>query len=107
MVKRDWSWAILGVLALGIRYFAIQNPEATDEIYSRKFFPGIRNVIDLTLGNLPFPSVYLFVATVFFVLGLFIYRFINRVGWKSRSLYSIQALANGVGAIVFFFLVGA
>ncbi|WP_332913619.1 hypothetical protein [Algoriphagus boritolerans] len=66
MVKRDWSWAILGVLALVIRYFAIQNPEATDEIYSRKFFPGIRNVIDLTLGNLPFPSVYLFVATVFF-----------------------------------------
>ncbi len=105
MVKRDWSWAILGVLALGFRYFAIQNPEATDEIYSRKFFPGIRNVIDLTLGNLPFPSVYLFVATLFFVLGLFIYRFINRVGWKSKSLYSIQALANGVGAIVFFFLV--
>jgi hypothetical protein len=105
MVKRDWSWAILGVLALGIRYFAVRNPEATDEIYSRKFFPGIRNVIDLTLGNLPFPSVYLFIATVFFVLGLFIYRFINRGGWKAKALYSIQALANGVGAIVFFFLV--
>ncbi|SEF77711.1 DUF3810 domain-containing protein [Algoriphagus boritolerans] len=105
MVKRDWSWAILGVLALVIRYFAIQNPEATDEIYSRKFFPGIRNVIDLTLGNLPFPSVYLFVATVFFVIGLFIYRFIHREGWQAKSLYSIQAISNGLGAIVFFFLV--
>jgi hypothetical protein len=104
-LKRDWSWAVLGVMALVIRYFAVQNPEATDEIYSRKFFPGIRNVIDLTLGNLPFPSVYLFVATVFFVLGLFIYRFKNRLGWKAKSLYSIQALANGVGALVFFFLV--
>lgn len=105
MAKRDWSWAILGVIALVIRHFAIQNPEATDEIYSRKFFPGIRNMIDLTLGNLPFPSVYLFVLTVFFVLGLFFYRFRNRVGWKAKSLYSVQALANGVGAIVFFFLV--
>lgn len=105
MVRRDWSWAILGVLALVIRYFAVQNPEATDEIYSRKFFPGIRNVIDLTLGNLPFPSVYLFIATVLFVLGLFVYRFINRAGWKAKSFYFVQALANGIGAIVFFFLV--
>lgn len=105
MVRRDWSWAILGVLALVIRYFAVQYPEATDEIYSRKFFPGIRNVIDLTLGNLPFPSVYLFIATVFFVFGLFIYRFKNRPGWKAKSLYSVQALSNGVGAIVFLFLV--
>lgn len=105
MAKRDWSWAFLGILALVIRYFAVQNPEATDEIYSRLFFPGIRNIIDLTLGNLPFPSVYLFVATVFFVLGLFVFRFKNRLGWKSRTFYTIQALANGVGALVFFFLV--
>ena len=105
MAKRDWSWALLGILALVIRYFVVQNPEATDEIYSRKFFPGIRNVIDLTLGNLPFPSVYLFIATVFFVLGLFILRFRNRTGWKERLLYTFKALANGLGALVFFFLV--
>ena len=105
MAKRDWSWAILGILALIIRYFAVQNPEATDEIYSRKFFPGIRNVIDMTLGNLPFPSVYLFVATVLFVLGLFAYRFYLRQGWKSKAIYFLQALANGTGALVFFFLV--
>jgi hypothetical protein len=105
MGKRDWSWAILGVVALIIRYFAIQNPEATDEIYSRKFFPGIRNVIDLTLGNLPFPSVYLFIATIIFVIGLFVFRFIKRAGWKAKSMYTVQALANGVGALVFFFLV--
>ncbi|WP_373400327.1 hypothetical protein V8V91_12415 [Algoriphagus halophilus] len=58
MGKRDWTWVILGVNALGIRYVASLNPEATDEIYSRKFFPVIRNVIDQTLGYLPFPSVY-------------------------------------------------
>ena len=105
MAKRDWSWALLGILALLIRYFATQNPEATDEIYSRLFFPGIRNVIDLTLGNLPFPSVYLFIASVFAVLGLFAFKFKNRVGWKARTFYTIKALANGLGALVFFFLV--
>lgn len=105
MVRRDWSWAILGILALVIRYFAIQNPEATDEIYSRKFFPGIRNIIDLTLGNLPFPSVYLFAATVLVFFGLFIYRFFHRQGWKNKSIYFIQSLANGGGGLIFFFLV--
>lgn len=105
MGKRDWSWAFLGVLALGIRYFAVQYPEATDELYSRKFFPGIRNVIDLTLGHLPFPSVYLFIAIVLFVLVLFLKRFRKKAGWKSKSIYTIQATSNGMGALVFFFLV--
>jgi hypothetical protein len=105
MGKRDWSWAILGVVALAIRYFAVQYPEKTDEIYSRTFFPAIRNVIDLTLGNLGFPSVYIFIVTVLLVLGVFFFRFGSRIGWKSKTLYSFQALANGLGALVFFFLV--
>lgn len=105
MAKRDWSWALLGILALVLRYFAVRHPEATDEVYSRLFFPGIRNVIDLTLGNLPFPSVYLFVASVLLVLVLFALRFKNRSGWKSKTFYTFKALANGLGALVFFFLV--
>lgn len=105
MGKRDWSWAILGILALGVRYLAIQNPEATDTIYSRIFFPGIRNVIDLTLGNLPFPSVYLFILLLFLIWGLYFLKFRRRVGWKERGFYTIKALANGLGALVFFFLI--
>lgn len=105
MGKRDWSWAFLGIIALGIRYLAIQYPEATDELYSRKFFPGIRNVIDLTLGHLPFPSVYLFIFSILFLVGLFIHRFIQKTGWKSKILYTIRSLANGLGALVFFFLI--
>jgi len=105
MGKRDWSWAILGILALGVRYLAIQNPEATDTIYSRIFFPGIRNVIDLTLGNLPFPSVYLFILLLLGILGLYILKFSRRIGWKERAFYSVKAFANGLGALVFFFLI--
>jgi hypothetical protein len=105
MGKRDWSWAFLGVLALVIRYFASQNPEATDELYSRKFFPGIRNIIDMTLGHLPFPSVYLFVVILGLVIGLFFFRFSRRQGWKSKTLYTVKATSNGIGALVFFFLI--
>ncbi|MEN2281839.1 DUF3810 domain-containing protein [Algoriphagus sp. SE2] len=105
MGKRDWSWAILGVFALGIRYIATLNPEATDEIYSRKFFPVIRNVIDMTLGYLPFPSVYFFIISVLIVLGIYIHRMCIRKGWKRKSLYTSRALANGLGALIFFFLV--
>ncbi|WP_026951911.1 DUF3810 domain-containing protein [Algoriphagus mannitolivorans] len=105
MGKRDWSWALLGIFALAIRYFAIQNPEATDDWYSRRFFPGVRNVIDLTLGNLPFPSVYLFILVVILVLGIYLIRVLEKPNWKSKSLYSFQALANGLGALIFFFLV--
>jgi len=104
MGKRDWSWAILGVIALGIRYLAAQNPEATDNIYSRIFFPGIRNVIDMTLGRLPFPSVYLFVISVMLVFGIYLFRLRKRIGWKNRVFYSLRALANGLGALIFFFL---
>ncbi len=105
MGKRDWSWAFLGILALVIRYFAIRYPEATDELYSRKFFPGIRNVIDLTLGHLPFPSVYLFIGIVLLVLVVFVRRFFQKRGWKSRSIYTVQATSNGIAALVFFFLI--
>jgi len=105
MGKRDWSWAILGCIALVIRYFAAQNPERTDEIYSRTFFPGIRNVIDMTLGLLPFPSVYLFILAVIFILFQYFRKLRNRKNWKSKLLYSVKAVSNGIGALVFFFLV--
>ncbi|WP_144605398.1 DUF3810 domain-containing protein [Algoriphagus algorifonticola] len=105
MGKRDWSWTILGLMALGLRWLAIRYPEATDEIYSRTFFPGIRNVIDMTLGHLPFPSVYLFILSIVILIGIFVRNFYKTKGWKGRSILSIRSLLNSLGAIVFFFLV--
>ncbi|MEP0713898.1 MAG: DUF3810 domain-containing protein, partial [Algoriphagus sp.] len=29
----------------------------------------------------------------------------KRIGWKNRLLYSLRALANGLGALIFFFLI--
>lgn len=105
MGKRDWSWAILGVIALLIRFVAAMYPEATDDIYSRMFFPGIRNVIDMTLGRLSFPSVYLFIASVILIIGIYFFRLRKRNGWKNKLFYSVRALSNGLGALIFFFLV--
>ncbi len=105
MGKRDWSWAVLGVLALLVRFLAVQFPEATDEIYSRTFFPGIRNVIDMTLGKLSFPSVYLFILAVFLILGRFFLQLKKRSGGKSKLVFSIHTLLNWAGALVFFFLI--
>jgi hypothetical protein len=102
MGKRDWSWAILGLIALVFRYIAVRNPEKTDEIYSRIFFPGIRNVIDMSLGKLSFPSVYLFIASVCLIIGIGFFRFLKRKGWKSKTFYAFRFLLNGVGAVVFF-----
>ncbi len=104
MRRSNWTWAFLGLLALGIRVLAGLFPELTDQFYSRTFFPAIRNGIDLSLGYLPFPSVYLFVGLIFWLLGLSLRRFFRLEGGKNRARYFVQATANGLGGLVFFFL---
>ena len=105
MLKGNWTWAILGLTTLVIRYFAVKFPEKTEEIYSRTFFPGIRNLIDKTISQLPFATVYIFVVSVILVVVLFIYKFSQKSGWKKRIGFSIRSLFNGTGFLVFFFLV--
>ncbi|GGF33631.1 DUF3810 domain-containing protein [Echinicola rosea] len=105
MLKRNWTWVFLGVLCLVIRYFAVRFPEATERIYSREFFPAIRNIIDITVSRLPFPTVYLFFLGVLVSFGLFIWKVRKRVGWKGKLLFSGRCVLNFGGFLVFFFLV--
>lgn len=104
MLRGNWTWAILGLISLVIRYFAVQYPEKTEEIYSRSFFPGIRNLIDKTVSQLPFATVYIFVGTVIVVGIFFIYQFLQKEGWKQKTGYTIRSIFNGAGVLVFFFL---
>lgn len=104
MVRSNWTWAFLGLLALGLRVLAGLFPELTDYYYSRTLFPAIRNGIDLSLGYLPFPSVYLFIGLIVGLLVIFVRRFFRLEGGKKRGKYVLQATANGVGGLVFFFL---
>lgn len=105
MFKGNWTWTILGLISILVRHFAVQYPEKTEEIYSRTIFPGVRNVVDLTLSQLPFATVYIFVASLFFYLSVFGYYFFQKEGWKNRVGYTIRSTSNYLGAIVFFFLV--
>lgn len=105
MFKGNWTWTILGLTSLLVRHFAIKYPEKAELVYSRTVFPGIRNIVDTTISQLPFATVYLFVASIFIFIGIFIYYFFQKQGWKNKLGYSIRSLFNSLGAIVFFFLV--
>lgn len=102
---KNWTWAFLGLLALVVRFLAGQYPEATDQYYSRIFFPSIRNLIDLSLGKLPFPTLYLFLVLVLGISWISFRTFFRLVEWRHRAGYALQATSNGLGALVFFFLV--
>lgn len=104
MFKKNWAWALLGLIAIIIRYFAAQNPEKTEELYSRTFFPVIRNVFDITLSRLPFPTVYIFIVVIIMVFGYFIYNLVYKEGWLTKILFSFRSLFNLLGGLIFFFL---
>jgi len=105
MLKGNWTWTLLGLISLVIRYFTVQNPEKTEEIYSRTVFPGVRNLIDKTISQLPFATVYLFVASIFIFLGIYIYHFRKKQGWKNKLGHAVRSTSNYLGALIFFFLV--
>ncbi len=105
MFRGNWTWTILGLISILVRHFAIKSPEKTEELYSRKVFPGIRNLIDLSISRLPFPTVYIFIASIFLFLGIYVFHLLKKEGWKSKLGYSIRSLCNYLGALVFFFLV--
>lgn len=106
MVKGNWAWSFLGFFALLVRFLAVRFPEQTEDLYSRTIFPVIRNSIDASLSRMPFPTVYVFLASMVGVLGYFVFRICCRYfGWKDRLLYGLRSLCNGVGLLVFFFLV--
>ena len=103
MFNKSWTWAILGLISLLLRWVASLVPETTEIIYSRSVFPYIRQLLDMTVARFSFPTFYLFLAGVFLVLILFIFRLIEKKGWKSKSIYSIRSLGNFLGIMVVFF----
>src|SRR5690606_12720989 len=104
MLNYKWFGAVLGTSALLVRMVAALFPEATEKIYSRTFFPVIRQLLDASLSKLPFPSVYLFVAVVAGVILFIIFQTKKRRGAKSKFSYLLRSILNFSGLLVFFFL---
>jgi len=65
-IPKDWGWVILAVVTILFRI--ILPAEIIEKVYSRGLFQLIRLVIDNTVGLLPFPTLYLFVAGLLFLL---------------------------------------
>jgi len=105
MFRGNWAWAILGLISILIRHFAALYPEKTEELYSRTFFPVIRNVLDHSLSVLPFATVYVFVGVILSLFAFFVFHWINKEGWKNKLIFTYRSIFNFIGGLVFFFLV--
>ncbi|GAB3650011.1 DUF3810 domain-containing protein [Echinicola sediminis] len=102
---KNWTWAVLGLVCLILRFFSIRYPDSTEQLYSRNFFPVIRNVIDNSLARLPFPTVYLFFFGILVAGSLFFWRIRFNKGWKAKLFFGTRSVFNFAGFLVFFFLV--
>ncbi|MBD8489620.1 DUF3810 domain-containing protein [Echinicola sp. CAU 1574] len=104
MLRKNWTWTILGVTCLIIRYFAVRFPEDTEHFYSRNFFPVIRNVIDISIARLPFPTIYLFFFGLLIAFGYYLWKIGLRKGWLAKLLFTGRCTLNFIGFLVFSFL---
>ncbi|MCS5490584.1 DUF3810 domain-containing protein [Algoriphagus limi] len=102
---KKWAWALLGVASLGFRWVASNSPEWTEHYYSRGLFLFIRQAFDKTLGNLPFPSVFLFILLIGFLFLWFLRKLVQIPKGKPRWIFSLRSLLNFSGALIFFFLI--
>ncbi|WP_230981293.1 DUF3810 domain-containing protein [Echinicola salinicaeni] len=104
ITKGNWTWALLGLIALLIRYFFIQYPEGTEQIYSRGIFPVIRNLIDYSFGKFPVPSIYLFFTGLLVALYYFWKGWRHQKGWLNSLVFTGRNVLNFLGFLVFAFL---
>jgi len=67
-----------------LRWLGSYSPEIIEQVYSRGAFLGIRKVLDILLGWLPFSWLYLMVPTLIFGIGWGVTRYVRK--WNNRSL---------------------
>ncbi len=102
--KGSWTWFLLGLAALSLRWVGGLYPEHTESYYSRTIFPIIRSFIDASLARLPFPSFYLFLFVATFVFVGFLRSLTKTTGIANKLYFFTRASLNGVGLLVFLFL---
>ena len=104
MCDFKWTGVALGVVALLLRWMAARFPVYTEQIYSRTTFPMIRQVIDVSIAKLPFPTVFIFVVVVVGTIAWFLFRNNQRPGWHSKIRHLVRSLLNFGGVLIFLFL---
>jgi hypothetical protein len=106
MVKKMWQWPaiglILGGLTIGLKLIGGFFPLTVERIYSRSLFPGVRFVLDHTIGLLPFSAIYLLLVffPVWILLRLRHRQRRENVGWLRRGGRVLLSLLGVMGLIL-------
>jgi Protein of unknown function (DUF3810) len=101
------SGIVVGLFALFVHLAAFVG--FADQVYlaySRWVFPVVRGVYDMTLGQLPFPSVYILFFVLVFSFVNFVYQYVKQQP-KTKSQRTILdrflMVLNAVGWVYFLF----
>ncbi len=105
LISSPWLWIGLGAVSFLVRSLLVSKPEWVERWYSRWLFPGIRSILDYTIGLFPVPWIYLITLLIlvllvrsFFPLGQ------GNLSWPQRlSTTGLRFLAV-LGGSYFFFL---
>ncbi len=100
-IARSYFGLCSGVVAVVIFLLLRTWPALAEVVYGKWLFPVIRHTFDFTLGNIPFPVVYLFPV----LLGYVILRpFFNAKNWRQHLRYYLNF--SGWMIAAFYFLWG-
>ena len=105
-VDRRAIWIGLGLFTLLLGYLFRLNPNFTEVVYSRGFFPVFRWIWDYTFGLIPFPLLYLLIPTLLYVLirkSRKAYVNYQKVAWRYRLGSALFSLFAFISAVLFFF----
>jgi hypothetical protein len=96
VIIKQWSGYFLALFTFIIhRYAASGHTTGVYGIYSRMIYPGLRKLYDHTLGNLPFPFIYVVISLLAVLLAVMV-----RQAIKTGK---IKGMARGI--VQFFLLV--
>jgi Protein of unknown function (DUF3810) len=100
----DWSWFILGALALLVKLFT--PPQYIEQIYSREIFSGVRWLFDHSLAYSPFALLIPFYVLV----GVYVFRFLKflfskKIPLRTRFTEGGKNLLNFIGFALFGFFI--
>lgn len=81
-----------------------RDSQIVEQYYYRGLFQVFRTVYDYTLGFLPIPMMYLFVAVICYILYKLISKLVSRqVSWKARLSGSGHLLLRTICALIILF----
>ncbi len=96
-----WKWMISATLCFVL--LNILSSSFIEKYYSNGFFLFIRNFLDSTFGQLPFPSYYIFIAFLFFIIIKWLLHFFKEK--PQPLLQRVFKIFSFVGFLITWFFI--